>query len=276
MKYYYARVSSVTQNLDRQIKLFKEMGADDRDIFVEKKSGKNFEDRDEWKKLILRIRTGDTIVIKNLDRLGRNAKEVREVLLSLAKDNIVVESVDQAYLNSFLKDKLINKEADSLAEAMLNAMLDTMLEVDSLRAEWERKELRKRQEEGIKRAKEKGTKFGRTKNDQFRELFKEYFPKTRNKDSEDYITVKKAIELIGCSTGMFQKLKNEYFYKIKRALIALFIYCIQSIIHQLKNIVLYNLVSQNILKIKHLKYYLNFLFYFLKNLHQFFFLSLST
>lgn len=214
MKYYYARVSSATQNLDRQIKLFKEMGADDRDIFIEKKSGKNFEDRDEWQKLVLRIRTGDTIVIKNLDRLGRNAKEVREVLLSLAKDNIVVESIDQAYLNSFLKDKLANREADSLAEAMLNAMLDTMLEVDLLRAEWERKELRKRQEEGIQRAKEKGTKFGRTKNDQFRELFKEYFPKTRNKNSEDYITVKKAIELIGCSTGMFQKLKDEYLKSI--------------------------------------------------------------
>lgn len=214
MKYYYARVSSVTQNLDRQIKLFKEMGADDRDIFVEKKSGKNFEDRDEWQKLFSRLRAGDIIVIKNLDRLGRNAKEVREVLLSLAKDNIIVESVDQAYLNSFLKDKLINKEADSLAEAMLNAMLDTMLEVDLLRAEWERKELRKRQEEGIKRAKEKGTKFGRTKNDKFRELFREYFPKTRNKDSEDYITVKKAIEIIGCSTGMFQKLKDEYLKSI--------------------------------------------------------------
>lgn len=210
MKYYYARVSSVTQNLDRQIKLFKEMGADDRDIFIEKKSGKNFEDRDEWQKLVLRVRAGDTIVIKNLDRLGRNAKEVREVLLTLAKDSIIIESVDQAYLNNFLKKKLISKEADSLAEAMLNAMLDTMLEVDLLRAEWERKELRKRQEEGIQRAKEKGTKFGRTKNDQFRELFKEYFPKTRNKNSEDYITVKKAIELIGCSTGMFQKLKDEY------------------------------------------------------------------
>ncbi|MGL5903634.1 MAG: recombinase family protein [Cetobacterium sp.] len=210
MKYYYARVSSVTQNLDRQIKLFKEMGADDRDIFIEKKSGKNFEDRDEWQKLVLRVRAGDTIVIKNLDRLGRNAKEVREVLLTLAKDSIIIESVDQAYLNNFLKKKLISKEADSLAEAMLNAMLDTMLEVDLLRAEWERKELRKRQEEGIQRAKEKGTKFGRTKNDQFRELFKEYFPKTRNKNSEDYITVKKAIELIGCSTGMFQKLKEEY------------------------------------------------------------------
>lgn len=210
MKYYYARVSSATQNLDRQIKLFKEMGADDRDIFVEKKSGKNFEDRDEWQKLVLRTRTGDTIVIKNLDRLGRNAKEVREVLLSLAKDNIIVESIDQAYLNSFLKDKLINKEADSLAEAMLNAMLDTMLEVDLLRAEWERKELRKRQEEGIKRALEKGTKFGRTKNDDFRDKFKIYFPLTRNKSDENYITVKKAIELIGCSTGMFQKMKIEY------------------------------------------------------------------
>ena len=214
MKYYYARVSSVTQNLDRQIKLFKEMGADNRDIFVEKKSGKNFNGREEWQSLMKRLRPGDIIVIKNLDRIGRNAKEVREVLINLAETGIIVESVDQAYLNNFLKDKLINKEANSLAEAMLNAMLDTMLEVDLLRAEWERKELRKRQEEGIKRAKEKGTKFGRTKNNQFRELFKEYFPKTRNKDSEDYITVKKAIELIGCSTGMFQKLKDEYLKSI--------------------------------------------------------------
>lgn len=210
MKYFYARVSSTTQNLDRQVKLFKEMGADDRDIFIEKKSGKNFNGREEWQSLMKRLRFGDIIVIKNLDRIGRNAKEVREVLINLAETGITVESIDQAYLNNFLKDKLINREADSLAEAMLNAMLDTMLEVDLLRAEWERKELRKRQEEGIKRALEKGTKFGRTRNDKFREKFKEYYPLTRNKDSENYIPVKKAIELIGCSTGMFQKLKEEY------------------------------------------------------------------
>lgn len=215
MKYFYARVSSVTQNLDRQIKLFKEMGADDRDIFSEKKSGKNFEDREEWKSLEKRLRAGDIIVIKNLDRLGRNAKEVREVLIELANKEIVVESIDQAYLNNFLKNKLTNREADSLAEAMLNAMLDTMLEVDLLRAEWERKELKKRQEEGIKRAREKGTKFGRTRNNKYRNLFEEYFPRTRNKDAEDYITVTKAMELIGCSSGMFQKMKVEYLNKNK-------------------------------------------------------------
>ena len=210
MKYFYARVSSTTQNLDRQVKLFKEMGATDRTIFQEKKSGKNFDDRNTWNELLEWVKNGDTIIVKNLDRLGRNAKEVREVLINLAKSGITVESIDQAYLNNFLKDKLVNKEADSLAEAMLNAMLDTMLEVDLLRAEWERKELRKRQEEGIRRAKEKGTKFGRTRNTEYREKFKEYFPLTRNKDSQNYIAVKKAIELIGCSTGMFQKLKEEY------------------------------------------------------------------
>lgn len=63
----------------------------------------------------------------------------------------------------FLKEKLLNKNATSLAEAMINVILDTMLEVDLLKAEWERKELKKRQEEGIKRAIAKGVKFGRKK-----------------------------------------------------------------------------------------------------------------
>lgn len=214
MKYFYARVSSATQNLDRQVKLFKEMGAHDRDIFVEKKSGKSFEDREEWKSLYDRLRPGDIVVIKNLDRLGRNAKEVREVLLSLANNNITIESIDQAYLNNFLKDKLANREADSLAEAMLNAMLDTMLEVDLLKAEWERKELRKRQEEGIRRAREKGLVFGRKKNDGYREGVKELYPRTRNKDAENYITVKEATEIIGCSKKTFYLLVEEIFGKI--------------------------------------------------------------
>lgn len=214
MKYFYARVSSTTQNLDRQVKLFKEMGAHDRDIFIEKKSGKSFEDREEWKLLYDRLRPGDIVIIKNLDRLGRNAKEVREVLLSLANNNITVESIDQAYLNNFLKDKLADREADSLAEAMLNAMLDTMLEVDLLKAEWERKELRKRQEEGIRRAREKGLVFGRKKNDSYREGVKELYPRTRNKDSENYITVKEAAEIIGCSKKTFYLLVEELFGKI--------------------------------------------------------------
>ncbi|MGL5963185.1 MAG: recombinase family protein [Fusobacteriaceae bacterium] len=107
MRYYYARISSETQNLDRQVELLKEMGANLRTIFQEKKSGKNFENRDAWKELQEHwVKKGDTIVVKNLDRIGRNAKEVREVLLELANREIVVESLDQAYLNNFLREKL--------------------------------------------------------------------------------------------------------------------------------------------------------------------------
>ncbi|MGL5710232.1 MAG: recombinase family protein [Cetobacterium sp.] len=210
IKYYYARVSSETQNLDRQVEYFKELGANPRTIFQEKKSGKSFEDREVWNELLNEwVKDGDVIVVKNLDRIGRNAKEVRECLVNLAARGVSVESVDQAYLNNFLKEKLVERDADSLAEAMLNVMLDTMLQVDLLKAEWERKELRKRQKEGIERALAKGVKFGRTKNDEFRQKFNEIYPLTRNKDNPKYVPVKDAIKMVGCSKAMFYNLIEE-------------------------------------------------------------------
>ncbi|MGL5050839.1 MAG: recombinase family protein, partial [Fusobacteriaceae bacterium] len=94
MKYYYARVSSESQNLDRQVELFKEMGASARTIFAEKKSGKSFDGRDAWNELRnIWAKKDDVIVVKNLDRIGRDAKEVRECLLELAKDGITVQSL---------------------------------------------------------------------------------------------------------------------------------------------------------------------------------------
>lgn len=210
MKYYYARVSSESQNLDRQVELFKEMGASVRTIFAEKKSGKSFDGREAWNELRnIWAKKDDVIVVKNLDRIGRDAKEVRECLLELAKDGITVQSLDQAYLNNFLKEKLVERDADSLAEAMLNVMLDTMLQVDLLRAEWERKELRQRQKEGIARALAKGVKFGRTKNDEFREKFLQLYPLTRDKDNPNFLSVKDVIKAIGCSKTMFYKIRDE-------------------------------------------------------------------
>ena len=103
----------------------------------------------------------------------------------------------------------MERDADSLAEAMLNVMLDTMLQVDLLKAEWERKELRKRQKEGIERALAKGVKFGRTKNDEFRQKFNEIYPLTRNKDNPNYVPVKDAIKMVGCSKAMFYNLIEE-------------------------------------------------------------------
>lgn len=210
MRYYYARVSSESQNLDRQVELFKELGANLRTIFQEKKSGKSFEDREIWNELLTEwVKPGDTIVVKNLDRIGRNAKEVRECLINLAQKEIIVESLDQAYLNEFLRKNLVEREENSLAEAMLNVMLDTMLQVDLLRAEWERKELRKRQLEGIERALAKGVKFGRSKNEEFREKFNEIYPLTRDKDAPNYMKVKDAIKAIGCSKAMFYMMIDE-------------------------------------------------------------------
>ena len=209
MKYYYARVSTAKQNLARQIELFKELGGNKRTIFEEKRSGANFEDREAWDELVECVRSNDVIVVKNLDRLGRNAQEVRECLVKLADKKVIVESIDQEYLNEFLKTKLVDKTADSLAEAMLNAMLDTMLEVDLLRAEWERRELRKRQQEGIERAKARGQHLGRNKEEKYREKFKEIYRLTRDKDNPDYISITKACKEIGCSRPMFYKMEKE-------------------------------------------------------------------
>ena len=87
--YYYARVSSKGQNLDRQIEKFKKLGADDRDIITEKKSGKNIEDREAYKAMRNQLlRNGDTLVIASLDRLGRNKANIKEELEYFKSNNI--------------------------------------------------------------------------------------------------------------------------------------------------------------------------------------------
>ena len=78
MLYGYARVSSREQNLDRQISLLIENGVEERNIFREKKSGKNFQDREEYKKLLEVLNVGDTIILTELDRLGRNMQEIEK------------------------------------------------------------------------------------------------------------------------------------------------------------------------------------------------------
>lgn len=208
-KYFYARVSTKDQKLDRQIDKFRELGATDRTLFTEKISGKNFQDREAWKDLMSWAAPGDTIIVKNLDRLGRNKDEVKSVLINLSKRGIYVESVDQAYLNDFLNNKLKNKESETFNDAVLEIVLNTILELDLIRAEWERKEMLKRQKEGIEAAKKRGVRLGRKTDTQMREKFKELYPRTRNKNLENYMTVAKALKEIGCSKAQFYKMENE-------------------------------------------------------------------
>lgn len=78
MIYGYARVSSREQNLDRQITALLNAGVEERNIFKEKKSGKNFQDREEYQKLLNVLNVGDTVILTELDRLGRNMQEIEK------------------------------------------------------------------------------------------------------------------------------------------------------------------------------------------------------
>lgn len=78
MIYGYARVSSKEQNLDRQITALLDAGVEERNIFREKKSGKNFQDREEYQKLLNILNVGDTVIFTELDRLGRNMQEIEK------------------------------------------------------------------------------------------------------------------------------------------------------------------------------------------------------
>ncbi len=224
MKFYYARVSTKEQKLDRQIDIFKEMGATDRTIFAEKKSGKNFEDREAWKELIEKwAEEGDTIVVKNFDRLGRNKKEVKEMMIFLAKKKIYIESIDQAYLNNFLKGKMLEVTDENegfyenFAEIIQDLCYDLMLNIDLARAEWERKEIARRRDEGIRSAKKRGVKFGRPINMEVRKKFLELYPLTRDKTNlENYRTVVSVAKELNISRRHFYKLEKELIKKEKQ------------------------------------------------------------
>ena len=151
--YYYARVSSTEQNLDRQIEAFKSMGADSRDIVTDKASGKNLE-RTGYQALKSTIlRKGDTLVIKSLDRLSRNKSDIKNELEYFKAEGIRLKVLD-------LPTTLIDLPSEqSWIFDMINNIL---IEVLSSIAEQERITIRQRQREGIETAKKKGKHLGRT------------------------------------------------------------------------------------------------------------------
>jgi DNA invertase Pin-like site-specific DNA recombinase len=145
--FYYARVSSTSQNLARQIEAFKADGADEHDIITEKRSGKDM-DRPEY--LALRnhmLRSGDTLVIMSLDRLGRNKQAIKDELEYYKKNNIRVRILDLPTSNF--------KPAEG-QEWILDMVNNILIEVLSSQAEQERLTIKKRQSEGIAIAKKQG------------------------------------------------------------------------------------------------------------------------
>ena len=145
--YYYARVSTKEQNLDRQLNAFRQLGATDRDIVTDKESGKNL-DRSGYQALKTTIlRQGDTLVIKSLDRLSRNKGDIRAELQYFKEHGIRVKIID---LPTTMTDFPIGQEW------VLEMVNNILIEVLGTIAEQERTTIRQRQREGIESARSKG------------------------------------------------------------------------------------------------------------------------
>lgn len=150
--YYYARVSTTEQNLDRQLDVFKSLGADDRDIITDKQSGKNL-DRSGYMALKnALLRPNDTLVIKSLDRLSRNKMDIKNELQYFRDNNIRLKVIDLPTTMLDLPDE------QSWVIDMVNNIL---IEVLSSIAEQEYHTIHERQRSGIDAAKSRGVHLGR-------------------------------------------------------------------------------------------------------------------
>ena len=152
--YGYARVSTREQNLDRQIAALRQYVTDERDIITDKESGKDF-DRTGYQYLRERlIRPGDTLIVKSLDRLGRNKEQVMEELRHFRADGVRVKILDLPTTMIDLPDG-----QDWIVEMVNNVLIEVLASI----AEQERLTIRQRQAEGIAEAKKQGRLLGRKK-----------------------------------------------------------------------------------------------------------------
>ena len=100
MKYGYIRISTKMQDEQRQINALLNAGVLKENIFIETASGKNFIGRTEWNKLLVKLIIGDTVIIKELDRLGRNNNEIKETFELLKNKGVFLEILEQPILNT--------------------------------------------------------------------------------------------------------------------------------------------------------------------------------
>lgn len=150
MKYGYVRVSTKEQNEQRQMIALRDFGIPDKHIFVDKQSGKDFE-RTNYKRMLRKVKCGDTIVIKSIDRLGRNYDDILAQWRILTKEKqVAIVVLDMPLLNTMQDRDLTG-----------TLIADIVLQLLSYVAQTEREFIRQRQAEGIAAAKKQGVQFGR-------------------------------------------------------------------------------------------------------------------
>lgn len=192
--FYYARVSTKEQNLDRQLAVFYNLGASERDIIVDKESGASL-DRPGYQALKHgMLRDGDTLVIKSLDRLSRNKSDIKKELEYFRENNIRLKIID-------LPTSMIDfPEGQEWVLEMVNNIL---IEVLGTIAQQERETIKIRQAEGIAVAKAKGKKFGRPQ-----ATYPNNWDVVMKQWRSGEITATKAMEMTGIKRTTFYKLVN--------------------------------------------------------------------
>lgn len=192
-KFGYVRVSSKEQNESRQKEAMLEQGIQERDIYTDKQSGKDF-NREMYQTVKNQLRAGDILYIHSLDRFGRNKDEIEKEWKEITKDI----KADIVVLDMPLLDTTKHKDD------MGSFVSDLVLQILSWMAEEERKKIKQRQREGIDIALRNGTQFGRPKAEATEEFHQAY-----SKWKAGEITATKAIEEAKVKRTTFYKLIKE-------------------------------------------------------------------
>lgn len=194
MKYGYIRVSTKEQKEDRQLIALSKCNIKPENIFTDKESGKDF-NRKNYKRLIKKLKKGDILIIKSIDRLGRNYNEIIEQWRKITQ----TKKADIIVLDMPLLDTTKNKDLFG------TFISDLVLQILSFVAENERENIKQRQAEGIAAAKAKGIKFGRPKKYNINNYAEILEKRIRNE-----ITKNQAIELMKVSEKTYYRLLQEY------------------------------------------------------------------
>ncbi|MFM1535879.1 recombinase family protein [Helcococcus ovis] len=200
MKYGYIRVSTKEQNIDRQLSAILKEGIQLNKIYIDKASGKDF-NRKKYKTLIKKLKKGDELYIKSIDRLGRNYDEIIKEWNTITKE----KNADIVVLDFPLLDT--RTKVNDLTGKFI---ADIVLQILSYVAQVERENTHQRQMEGIKEAKKRGVQFGRRN----KEIPEEFYTIAR-KWSSKKISLRIGAKLLNVSHTTFSKWLKQKGYKIK-------------------------------------------------------------
>ena len=192
--YGYIRVSTKEQNEDRQLIALHELNIPEKNIYMDKQSGKDF-DRPQYRKLMKKLKEGDLLYVLSIDRLGRNYEEIQNQWRILTKE----KGIDIAVLDMPLLDTRQGKDL------MGTFIADLVLQILSFVAQNERENIRKRQADGIAAAKAKGVRFGRPE-----KVIPADFGRIVRKWEKKQLTFDEAIDQCGMSESTFYRRLREY------------------------------------------------------------------